>query len=137
MPKPPTIIERPLHRLGVRTPAEYRKRQAAILAHNRAVAPAKTHGVPWETDEPIAAHIGVSAWRVRCTCGEAPPADPEWQLACCAGCGAIYTKVVFPERREEIEAVLVKRAKFTDRNWKQPWTVEDLQQQNVEHGEAA
>jgi len=137
MPLPPTIIERPLQRLGVRTPAEYRARQAHFLALNRVALPDRTHSEPWESAAPITAHVGVSAWRVVCACGDAPPADPDWHLACCSACGAIYVNVVFPEDREALEAVLLKRARFADRNWRAPWTVADLQAQNVDHGEPA
>jgi hypothetical protein len=137
MPLPPAIIERPLQRLGVRTPDEYRANQRRILALNRRAAPHKVHCDPWETEEAILAHVGASAWRVRCVCGEAPPADPEWRLACCSACGAVYVNVVFPVDWRALEVVLLKRRKFMDRNWRHPWTVEDLRQQNTDHGEPA
>lgn len=134
---PPTIIERPLQRHGVRTPEEYRAKQAYLLAHNRRALPTREHGEPQETDTPIVAYVAVSSWRVMCPCGEAPPADPDWALACCCGCGLVYVNVQFSPDREAIEAVLLKRSRWTDRNWRAPWTVDDLRAQNVAHGDPA
>lgn len=126
------VIFRPVHLpgIGVRTPAEYRALQARYLRLSGNLTP------PWlYVGAPVHAHVGAGAWRVLCACGEAPPADPEWRLACCSGCGAIYEGVTFPEDITEIEAVLLKRRNHVHRNWHRDETVAALRAENVAHGE--
>lgn len=76
--------------------------------------------------EPTTAYIGCGVWRIECACHEAPHTDPEWKLACCFGCGAIYENVVFPERWRDIEKLLSMRRLQQHRNWIQPETFEEL-----------
>lgn len=125
------VIFRPVHLpgIGVRTPGEYRAMQVRYLRRS-----GNTTG-PWLHVGAVHAHVGAGAWRVRCRCGEAPPADPEWQLACCSGCGAIYECVVFPDDRLAIEAVLVKRPNHVHRNWLRGETVATLTAENIAHGD--
>lgn len=120
-PAPPPVSER--------TQDSLRVMQARFVARN----PAKSD--PYEVYEPIPAYIDAGVWRVRCECGEAPHTDPEWRLACCFGCGAIYTNVVFPNNYKAIEDLLVKRRVQLHRNWRQPETLDDLIKEQIAHGE--
>lgn len=131
----PTIIEGPLQRLGVRTPDEYRAKQAQLIANNARNAPHLTHGTVHESDAPIAAHVGCGAWRVKCACGEAPPADPDWRLACCSGCGTIHTAVTFPAERAQIEELLLARPMHGHRNWQAGESIADLVAEQHAHGD--
>lgn len=90
---------------------------------------------PWPAPDRLAAYIGAGAWRVRCACGEAPPTHPDWRLACCSGCGAIYEDVIFPKTAAAIEVILLKRPQPIQRNWRAPETVADLVAQNKAHGD--
>lgn len=127
------VIFRPVHVPGIkaRTPDEYRALQVRYLRMSGNTEP------PWLFIGEMRAHVGAGAWRVLCRCGEAPPADPEWRLACCSGCGAIYEGVLFPEDIAAIEAVLLKRPNHVHRNWRAGETVESLTAENVAHGDPA
>jgi hypothetical protein len=54
---------------------------------------------------------------VQCPCGDCPFADPDWQLACCLLCGAIYRHLVVPADFAAIEAALMRRPFPINRNW--------------------
>jgi len=136
MPTNPHILRpRDVPGITVRTPDEYRGRQRALLRQN----PAAHSKEPWLAIATVQAYVGAGAWRVRCTCGEAPPADPDWRLACCSGCGAIYEGVHFPpaDTLAAIEAVLVLRPNQATRNWRPGETLEDLRAENLAHGDPA
>lgn len=121
---------------GARTPAEYRRIQGLRVSVRSRVPGLQSLRV-YENDAPVLAYITLGIWRMRCVCGEAPSTHPDWRLACCAGCGAIYANVVFPSDRAELEAVLLKRPRVRDRNWLAGWSVADLVAQNVAHGDPA
>lgn len=123
-------LMRPMHvpGIGARTPEEYRERQRLLMQKTGNSDPVE------EVSDAMAAHVGAGAWRVRCLCGEAPPADPEWQLACCSGCGRIYTHVEFPAEIDEIERLLSLRPNQATRNWQLPETIADLYAENLGHG---
>jgi hypothetical protein len=130
-------IEGPIERLGVRTPAELRRFQQTCLdranVRRRLRSPEVRLLEPFLALEPPHVFIGQGAWRVTCACGEVPPADPNWKLACCAGCGAIFEGLQFPDNREQIEAVLSLRRDPTTRNWRAPWPVDLLIRQNLKN----
>lgn len=90
---------------------------------------------PEELSAPIDAYIGAGAWRIRCRCGEATHADPDWRTACCFGCGAIYTAVVFPDDWRAIEELLCKRPVQVQRNWLMPETLDSLREEQIGHGD--
>lgn len=98
--------------IGVRTPEAYRSFQRRMLS--RLGRPE-----PFVSDAEIHAYVSGGAWRVRCACGEAPPADPSWRLACCSGCGAVYEAVVFPLDIDAIEADLLS-LDASERHWTPP-----------------
>lgn len=74
-------------------------------------------------------------WKLACSCGEHPVYSPEWRLACCFYCGAVYEGVEPPPAMAEIERVLLLRPQMTTRNWCHPETVDDLRQENADHGD--
>jgi hypothetical protein len=84
---------------------------------------------------PAEAYIGNGAWRIHCRCGERTHTDPTFGEACCFGCGAVYTDVVFPSDRAEIEELLAKRPVQAHRNWQPPETLETLRAEQIEHGD--
>jgi hypothetical protein len=74
-------------------------------------------------------------WQLRCTtpeCGNCPAVQPEWGLALCWDCGAIYEGLSVPDA-EAIERVLLRRL-MVHRNWMPPETVADLERENLAHG---
>lgn len=115
--------------LEARTPALLRLRQAAYCADNPAV------GETQVIDVATWAYVGYGAWRIKCRCGERTHADPEWRLACCFGCGAVYTNVVFPPERYEIERLLALRPVQGHRNWAPPETYDQLVAEQIAHGD--
>lgn len=115
--------------MGVRTLELLKARQASYLAPNAAACE------PMEIDAPILAYVGNGAWRINCRCNEATHADPDWMAACCFGCGAIYTNVVFPEMWHAIEELLAKRPVQGHRNWQEPETYESLVAEQIAHGD--
>jgi len=88
---------------GVTSADDYRARARGFL---------KGLGVPpeeWLRDGgERPAYVSGGCWVVRCSCGNAPSASPEWRLAVCLECGYEYTPV-FPRDRERAESVLLER----------------------------
>jgi len=119
--RPPAMTER--------TEARLRLQQRLHCAKNPATSEVE------EIATPIEAYIGNGCWRIKCRCGERTHTNPEWGLACCFGCGAIYTHVIFPEHRAEIEALLVKRPVQSTRNWEPKETLDDLMAEQIAHGD--
>ena len=91
---------------------------SALKKHNR---PA-----PAETDQPLVARVDFGRWLGDCPCGDAPVIDPEWSLACCLTCGAIYRAIVMPDDAKAIEAALLERPYPLNRFWFTYETVDDL-----------
>lgn len=67
-----------------------------------------------------------------CACGNGPATSPEWQIACCFSCGAIYRDIEFPGDVEGILSKLKVRP-MPNQNWFKGETVEKLEQENAEH----
>jgi hypothetical protein len=112
---------------------EYRERQAATIAERR------RRGARYElhdVETPIEARVDAGTWLVDCECGAGNATDPAWGVACCFGCGAIHTTVVFPAPRtcEAIERLLVARPKPIDRAWRPGESLVDLMRENRDHG---
>ena len=112
-----------------RTPDLLRQLQAEHVAKNPA-----THA-PVEIVSEIPAYVGNGCWRIHCRCGERTHTDPDWGIACCFGCGAVWTRVTFPEDWRAIEVLLAKRAVQGTRNWQAPETLDDLKLEQLAHGE--
>lgn len=94
----------------------------------------------WKSDVRLQARIEHNRWIVDCqACSTSENhrgafTHPEWKIACCAECGAVYDNVEFPLRpvRLEIERILLFRPR-ENRNWF-PWeSTIDLIQENKIH----
>lgn len=134
MPRWPQTIMAPLHVHGVRTEAEYRQQQRDKLAQARHFHPQFEWPDPWESKEVPTVFVAGGKWLVKCDCGNYPSVHPDWRLALCFECGAIYEGLTMPDNAEDIEAVLVERPHPANRAWLPSETVNDLIAQNVEHG---
>lgn len=126
-------IGRPGHQHNVPTRAAYAARQAAFIQAGRVRYPRLTWRDPVTVDDPIPAVISGGFWIVHCPCGNGPAADPEWRLACCFECGAMYTSVVVPAAWRGIESALLERSEMATRNWLPGETVGDLQRETLAH----
>jgi hypothetical protein len=71
---------------------------------------------------------------VACPCGDCPFADPEWQLACCLLCGAVYRTIVVPADFAAIEAALMRRPMPINRNWQPAETYAAIVAENAANG---
>ena len=92
---------------------------------------------PWTSDKSVVACVNQGRWLALCTsCGEGMLTRPDWGIACCAQCGAVYNEslVVFPEDASEISQILCLRPERNSQNWLLPETVADLHDENVAHG---
>jgi hypothetical protein len=96
-------------------------------------------GVNWATQGEAPAYVNRSAWAVNCPfCAGALAAEPGEPFFCpdCAmqGNGFRAMAVLWPEARDEIEALLVRRDDPNTRNWLIGETVGDLARENAERG---
>lgn len=134
MPRWPNAIMAPLHVHGARTEAEYRQQQRDKLAQGRHFHPQFEWPEPWLSKQIPPVFIAGGKWMVTCACGNCPSVHPDWRLALCFECGAIYEGVTIPGNAKDIEAVLVERPHPSNRAWLPNETVDDLIAQNVAHG---
>lgn len=129
-----TTLMTPLHVHGVRTPEEYRALQRSAIANGKTARPGLNWKEPWPSDRGRSAFVSGGKWIVICDCGNGPSADPEWRLALCLECGAVYEDVALPDDRAEIERLLLERAQVSNRHWHRAETVSDLARDNAAHG---
>lgn len=87
-----------------------------------------------EDTEPRYARVDLGRWIIDCACGAGNAAHPDWQGSACPACGAIHRRVIFPDDREAIEAVLEERSRPGNKFWKPGETVADLVAENINHG---
>lgn len=91
-------------------------------------------------DKRIRAYVNHGRWMVRCEeCNSCQVVWPDDPVYLCAGCwnvtvGGKWRPVVFPAERAEIDAILSARPEERTRNWELHETVDELRQQNAEHG---
>ena len=79
----------------------------------------------------LLAHINHGRWLVHCAaCPQAMWTHPEWKIACCTECGAVYEGIIFPFERPVIEQILLMRW-VENQNWEPGETVADLQRENM------
>jgi len=130
----PDEIMTPLHLHAARSPLEYRAKQRAYITNGRLSMPALNWRDPWLSLEKPEVVILAGKWICWCECGNYPSVHPEWRLACCFECGAIYEGLLVPEDATAIAAVLAKRPRLGNRAWIPPQTVEDLRAENRAHG---
>lgn len=136
MPIWPKVIMTPLHVNGCRTEAEYRAKQRAAMAKGRARHPQFEWPDPWVCLDPVDVLVSGGKWLVVCRCGNYPSVHPDWRVALCFECGAIYEGLTMPEDAADIEAVLVERQAPANRAWLPHETIAELVAENVERGVA-
>ena len=110
------VIGTPLHAHGVRTPEAYLAAHAAFIAAMQARYDMLVWRDPWPAPDGARPQISGGRWLVLCTCANGCSASPEWDLACCFECGAIYRRLVWPADREALEARLMALPS-SDRHW--------------------
>jgi len=130
----PDEIMTPVHVHGVHDAGEYRVKQREYITFAKQKMPALKWRDPWVADEHPQVFILAGKWLVWCECGNYPSVHPEWRIACCFECGAIFQDLEIPSNASEIEAVLVKRPRAANRGWLPPQTVADLEQENKDNG---
>src|SRR5215210_1407773 len=135
MPRPDRI-ERPRQVHGARSRREYIG--FALAYGDRFELFTELH----EASATPPAYVNHGKWIVQCPCAEGTPqgpnhpaADPEWRLAICLDCGALY-QPEFPHDIERIEAALLRRPDRLNRNFRPQdgETVADLLSENIAHG---
>ena len=138
MPLPPKCLLGPRHlHPGVNTEADYRRAHRDAIARGRARYPNLEWPEPWLALFAPSAFVAGGMWQLRCAtvgCTNCPSVSPEWRLALCWDCGAVYERVPLPVDIEAIERVLMRRPDVSSRNWLPTETVEDLVRENAEHG---
>ena len=133
MPVWPNVLMTPLHVNGCRTEAEYRTKQHAAMAQGRAHYPQFKWSDPWICGDAVTVVVSGGKWLVCCRCGNYPSVHPDWRLALCFECGAMYERVQMPADAVAIEAVLVERPSLANRAWLPHESVDDLIRQNIAH----
>lgn len=127
-------LRRPEHIHNVQTPDDYKAFQAAMLQLQNGKRPQDRALAPWTCLAPRAVYVAFGKWLLRCVCGNAPSVDPEWRLACCLECGAVFEQVAVPADYQAIEAVLLLRPAMRNQNWLPTETLDDLRAENAAHG---
>lgn len=131
----PRTILTPEHTMNVRSAAEYRARQRAIINKNRRLYPKLNWREPFVVlagnHGPV--YVDGGRWAMQCTneCGNVVVIHADWKLGLCCECGAIYENCAIPADRAAIEAELAKRRFPNLRGWVPGETVERLQEENL------
>lgn len=112
-----------------------RDESAHQVAHVAEMAMRRGLGIDIEVHDSVdvVARVDHGRWITDCECGAGNAAHPDWGEVRCFGCGAVH-KVTFPERRKQIEGLLLARPVTANRNWLPGETVKDLRRENEEHG---
>ena len=89
----------------------------------------------------LGAIVNAGKWLVRCENPSCGGAEKVWEegLMFCASClnahvGHHFIRTAFPKNREQIEAILELRPNQENRHWEPDETVEDLVEENRDHG---
>lgn len=127
--RPYEVLSRPYLGRLIDSPQALLDFQAAVMQGQQKPAP---------YDEAAAAVVYVNWGRILtdCFCGDAPVVDPDWQLACCLGCGRIYRTFVIPSDFADIETALMARPDAPTRNWQPSETLQQVLDENAAHGVA-
>jgi hypothetical protein len=121
---------------NVQTPEEYQQLQVRILQQVNTRRNQTDQRVIWTfVGEQPPVYVAMGKWVLRCSCGNAPSVHPDWHIARCFECGAVYLNVMMPAQAREIERVLIERP-MAHRGWLPSESVEDLQADNERHGHA-
>lgn len=88
-----------------------------------------------ESTEALEARVEHGRWIVNCSdCRAGLFTAPEIPVACCAECGAVYRRIVFPDDAAAIANVLLARPLRENQGWLPSETLDDLKRENREHG---
>lgn len=88
----------------------------------------------WNSDVRLKARINHGRWITDCAaCRCGIYTHPEWRLACCGNCGAVYTGVEFPANIEGITRLLLVRNSREHQNWEPGESMVQLRFENVLH----
>lgn len=110
-------------------------RPAALLSFQAQLLERQNKPAPRASERPLMARVNHGRWLGDCQCGDAPLIDPEWRLAACLHCGAVYSaSIELPDDWQAIDAALMKRPDAINRNWTPGETLEDLERENDSHG---
>ena len=138
MPNLPTVIKTPCHvHPGVQTEADYRARQAEYLARMRQMYAHLGDVVVHAAPAPAEVFVSGGKWVVECPCGNCPSVHPDWRLALCFECGAVYEDVEVPLATRAIELCLVARQSLAARYWNPALSTLDLLATNAAIGLAS
>jgi len=121
------FIMGPQEHHAVKSPEEYRAKQKATIEAKQA------QGARYEihiVGTPASCRIDQNSWIIDCECAAGNAVTPTWPEACCFGCGAIHTMLMWPPDREKIEGMLLKRPNPAHRNWRPGETLESLAAEN-------
>lgn len=118
----------------VRTEEDFRRQQLAIIKKNMAAYRHLPWRLPWRSPDQPLVRVDGGRWMVTCTtegCFNGLVVAPDWNgLALCAECGAIYEGLQMPPEAADIERLLIKRRRLSDRFWLPGGTVEQLAAEN-------
>lgn len=127
------VIGSPRTAHGVDSEKAYRLAQERALSILITLHPHLEARMPWSTEQAAMPFVSGGRWVLRCECKNAPSYSPEWGVARCFECGAVF-RVNPPESWREIERVLLKRPEMRTRHWLPTETVETLIAENIAHG---
>jgi len=133
------VIGRPFHVHTVNSIEAYERKQRLSIIRKKRVYPNLEWRDPIHVELKPPPFIGGGYWKIMCPCMNAPSADPDWRVACCFECGAIYTQLEFPENelRQRAERVLLFRGYEHQRNWNpRIETLNALVIENLQNGDA-
>ena len=127
------VIATPEHIHGVLTAEEYEKIHKAHMQTLQRARPALQFPDPHDAESGAVVHVSGGKWVVYCECNNAPSAHPEWGVARCLDCGAVYRELKWPEHLKELQALLVQRPTI-NRHWTPAETLEDVRDENKRRG---
>lgn len=114
-------------RSRVTTPEEYLGWQMDMIMMRRIAR-------VWKSDERVPARVNHGRWLTDCqACYEGVLTHPEWKIACCGNCGAVYRDVIFPPDIAEITRILLERPKRETQNWEPGESIAKLKFENILH----
>lgn len=125
-------IGRPQEAHEVHSAKAYRKWQAGSIQRSKRERPSRPWRDPFVSQQTSHPQIRQGRWVLPCACGNAPSYDPEWQLACCPDCGAVYEGIAPPVDYLEIEQALMRRPRMINRNYLPGETARSLRAETAE-----
>lgn len=119
---------------NVVSPETYLSQQFMAITSRIQTFPNLRHTKPYVYVGQVMLVVHHSTWQLQCMCGNYPVYDPEWELAACYSCGAIFHQAP-PGDWKEIQRVLINRPELATRNMLAGQTLKELRAENREHGD--